>query len=178
MEEYVILVDQDDNPVGTEEKLIAHQKGLCHRAFSTFVFRIREGQRQLLLQQRHIKKYHCGGLWTNTCCGHPRPDEDILDGAKRRLFEELGLRTELKKLGVFHYIASFSNGLIENEIDHVFVGIYEDDASMNVHPEEISAIDWIAIDELYENNTKKYTPWFNEALKIALLYFDPVCQIN
>src|SRR6187200_173231 len=104
------------------EKMEAHRKALLHRAFSVFIF---NGKGEMLLQQRALNKYHSGGLWTNACCSHPFPGEDTLDAARRRLFEELGFATELKKIFDFTYKSPFDNGLTEHEFDHVFVGLFE-----------------------------------------------------
>ncbi|HSW68770.1 MAG TPA: isopentenyl-diphosphate Delta-isomerase [Gammaproteobacteria bacterium] len=163
--EHVILVDQDDNTLGVAEKLSAHEQGLCHRAFSVFIYR----KGELLLQQRAMKKYHSPGLWTNTCCSHPRPGEDILQAGERRLQEEMGIRTELKWVGKFHYVASFENGLIENEVDHVLVGSLKEEV-FQVNDEEVQAYRWISLEDLdREINTfpERFTPWLKEALKIA-----------
>ena len=115
--EIVILVDVYDNQVGVLPKLEAHQKGLLHRAFSVFIF---NSKYELLLQKRASSKYHSGGLWTNTCCSHPREGEEILDAAKRRLIEEMGIDTSLRKVHDFIYKAELDNDLTEHEFDHVF----------------------------------------------------------
>ena len=123
--EYVILVDQTDQEIGIAEKLAAHLENRCHRAFSIFIFRYLnhpEQSPELLLQQRAFDKYHSGGLWTNTCCSHPRPGEAVLAAGERRLQEEFGIPASLRALGWFHYIAKFDNGLTENEVDHVLLG--------------------------------------------------------
>ena len=120
LEEKVILVDKNDNQVGLMPKLEAHEKGILHRAFSVFIF---NNKYQLLLQKRASSKYHSGGLWTNTCCSHPREDEDILDAANRRLDEEMGIKTSLRKVYDFIYEAKLDNNLIEHEFDHVFYGL-------------------------------------------------------
>src|SRR6476659_3208910 len=117
--EKVILVNIDDTPIGVMEKMEAHEKGLLHRAFSVLIF---NSQGELLLQRRALDKYHSAGLWTNTCCSHPRPDETIEGAANRRLNEEMGLDTELKPIFSFIYKVNFDNGLIENELDYVLVG--------------------------------------------------------
>ena len=114
--EKVILVDENDNQVGVMPKLEAHQKGLLHRAFSVFIF---NSKYELLLQKRASSKYHSGGLWTNTCCSHPREGEEILDAAKRRLIEEMGIDTSLRKVHDFIYKAELDNDLTEHEFDHV-----------------------------------------------------------
>ncbi|HSU49504.1 MAG TPA: isopentenyl-diphosphate Delta-isomerase, partial [Segetibacter sp.] len=119
--EEVILVNELDEQIGKMEKMEAHSKGLLHRAFSVFIF---NDQGEMLLQQRAVSKYHSGGLWTNACCSHPRPEEATEDAALRRLQEELGFTVSLAKIFDFRYNASFTNGLTEHEFDHVFVGTY------------------------------------------------------
>ena len=123
-EEKVILVDKNDNQVGLMPKLEAHEKGLLHRAFSIFIFNSRY---ELLLQKRASSKYHSGGLWTNTCCSHPREGEDTLDAANRRLDEEMGIKTSLRKVYDFIYKAELDNQLTEHEFDHVFYGVCDSD---------------------------------------------------
>lgn len=118
----VILVNELDEPIGTMEKLEAHQKGLLHRAFSVF---ITNAKGELLLQQRALNKYHSGGLWTNTCCSHPLPDEDVIAASHRRLVEEMGFDCELTEVFSFTYRAEFDNGLTEYEFDHVLIGQYD-----------------------------------------------------
>ena len=119
MQEQVILVDQQDREIGVAEKLEAHRKGKLHRAFSVFLFNAKD---EMLLQQRAAEKYHSGGLWTNTCCSHPRPGEPTEAAARRRLREEMGISCNLNKAFDFIYRAEFDNGLIEHELDHVFIG--------------------------------------------------------
>ena len=163
--ENVILVDEKDNQVGLMPKLEAHQKGLLHRAFSVFIF---NSDYKLLLQKRASSKYHSGGLWTNTCCSHPRDGEDTADAANRRLYEEMGIKTSLRKVYEFIYRAELDNDLIENEFDHVFYGIYNDDPILNT--DEADDFKWIDMETLkndIDNNADKYTVWF----KIAFDYF-------
>jgi isopentenyl-diphosphate Delta-isomerase len=124
--EYVILVDETDQPLGTMEKIEAHRRALLHRAFSVFIFNSRG---EMLLQQRAQEKYHSAGLWTNACCSHPRPGEDTRAAALRRLQEELGFTTDLQKLFEFTYRTAFDNGLTEFEFDHVFIGTYDQEIS-------------------------------------------------
>ena len=164
-EDNVILVDKNDNRVGLMPKLEAHQKGVLHRAFSVFIF---NNKYELLLQKRASSKYHSGGLWTNTCCSHPREDEDILDAANRRLIEEMGIETSLRKVYEFTYKAELDNDLIEHEFDHVFYGVYNEDPSINT--DEADGFKWIDMDSLNEDiktNGDIYTVWF----KIAFEYF-------
>lgn len=165
--EYVILVDLDDRELGLAEKLAAHEQNLLHRAFSVFIFREKSGQLELLLQQRAFGKYHCPGLWTNTCCSHPRQGEDIIEAGKRRLQEEMGFSVELKRLGQFHYNAHFSNGLSENELDHVLLGFVPADFDFEVNPEEVHASRWITVELLeleLKQQPERFTPWLSLAL--------------
>lgn len=169
--EQLIIVNEQDEEMGSMEKLDAHRLGVCHRAFSVFIFRKKaETELELLLQKRHPAKYHCGGLWTNTCCGHPRPGEAALPAATRRLQEEMGLVIPLVFIQSFHYIAHFKNGLIENEVDHVFVGMYQDEPILPA-PLEVADFQWVPIKILLDELAQKphdYTPWFAQALTIAL----------
>jgi len=157
----VILVDDRDNVLGSMEKIDAHRKGLLHRAFSIFIF---NSAHEMLLQQRAVNKYHSAGLWSNACCSHPHPGEEIKLAAERRLDEEMGFKTPLAKIFDFVYTASFENGLIENEFDHVFVGKYDGEIKFN--PEEVANYSFTSLDEVgHELKTKpeKYTAWFQIA---------------
>lgn len=168
--EYVILVDENDQAIGQEEKIAAHEKALRHRAFSVFICREHQGQIEVLLQKRADEKYHCGGLWTNTCCGHPRPEESIIEAGQRRLQEEMGISAKLKEVGVFQYIAPFDNGLTENEIDHVLTGELSN-STITLNPEEASDYRWITTTELQNEIAKKptrFTPWLGKALAVLL----------
>ena len=135
MEEKLVLVDSTGRMTGTMEKMAVHRSGALHRAFSIFIFNT-EGE--LLLQRRALEKYHSGGLWTNTCCGHPRIGESTAAAAKRRLMEEMGLACELKEVFRFTYRHEFTNGLIEHEFDHVWIGFSDDLAA----PDPLEAMDW------------------------------------
>jgi isopentenyl-diphosphate delta-isomerase len=159
--EQLILVNEHDEAIGTMEKMEAHRRALLHRAFSVFVF---NNQAQLLLQQRANDKYHCGGMWTNTCCSHPRPNEETLAAASRRLQEEMGFTTPLKKVFDFVYKAPFSNGLTEYEFDHVFVGYY--DGPIEANPAEVADYKYLEVDEIHRLITQQpqvFTPWFQIA---------------
>lgn len=168
--EYVVLVDDQDREIGTAEKLSAHKNNLLHRAFSVFIFRDTP-ERELLVQQRALTKYHCPGLWTNTCCSHPRQGEDILLAGERRLKEEMGIAANLQHAGTFRYNAHFSNGLSENELDHVLVGTIPPETAIQPHPDEAQAYRWMTLPELERELTENpaaFTPWFAEALALAL----------
>jgi isopentenyl-diphosphate delta-isomerase type 1 len=167
--EYVILVDKEDEEIGFAEKLIAHQKNLLHRAFSIFLFQS-AAPFSLLLQQRALNKYHSPGLWTNTCCSHPKPYETILAAGERRLKEELGIHVPLKNVGRFHYNAHFENGLAENEIDHVLIGKVENHVTLTPHPDEIRDLRWVTIADLAQElavTPHQFTPWLAQAFAIA-----------
>ena len=164
-EEKVILVDKNDNQVGLMPKLEAHEKGFLHRAFSIFIF---NSNYELLLQKRASSKYHSGGLWTNTCCSHPREGEDILDAANRRLDEEMGIKTSLRKVYDFIYKAELDNQLTEHEFDHVFYGVFDNDPILN--EDEAEDFKWVDMETLNNDiikNEDNYTVWF----KIAFEYF-------
>ncbi|MDB5195981.1 MAG: isopentenyl-diphosphate delta-isomerase [Flaviaesturariibacter sp.] len=158
MQTEVILVNEQDEPIGVMEKMEAHQKGALHRAFSIFVF---DKAGKLLLQQRAAQKYHGGGLWTNTCCSHPFPDETAATAATRRLEEEMGFTTPLQKVFDFTYQAVVENGLVEHEFDHVFVGEYE--GTIRINENEVAAYGWEAMPAIKEAITKtpaNFTTWF------------------
>lgn len=158
MTEYVILVNEKDEPVGTMEKMEAHQKGLLHRAFSVFIF---NNNNEMLLQQRAFSKYHSAGLWTNTCCSHPRPGEELINAAKRRLIEEMGIETALTHQTSFIYKTDFDNDLTEHEFDHVFVGKYN--SSPQINKDEVNDYKWINLTELRDWISKRpedFTSWF------------------
>jgi isopentenyl-diphosphate delta-isomerase len=164
-EEKVILVDKNDNQVGLMPKLEAHEKGILHRAFSIFIF---NSKYELLLQKRASSKYHSGGLWTNTCCSHPREGEDTLDAANRRLDEEMGIKTSLRKVYDFIYKAELDNQLTEYEFDHVFYGVCDKDPILN--KDEAEDFKWVDMETLNNDiikNEDNYTVWF----KIAFEYF-------
>src|SRR6187397_1234836 len=124
----VILVTETDEPIGTMDKIRAHTDGLLHRAFSIFIF---DNKGRMLLQQRSSEKYHGARLWSNTCCSHPYPDENVEEAALRRLQEEMGFTTPLSKLFEFKYKAEVENNLIEHEYDHVFIGKYDGKVNIN-----------------------------------------------
>ncbi|CAL2085423.1 Isopentenyl-diphosphate Delta-isomerase 2 [Tenacibaculum sp. 190524A02b] len=163
MKEQVILVDEQDNPIGLMEKIEAHEKALLHRAFSVFTF---NDKGELLLQQRAAHKYHSPLLWTNTCCSHQRDGETNIDAGKRRLQEEMGFVCELEEVFSFIYKAPFDNGLTEHELDHVMVGRFNDSPVIN--KEEVEAYKWMSLEAVKEDIAQQpdlYTEWFKIIFK-------------
>jgi isopentenyl-diphosphate Delta-isomerase len=157
----LILVDENDVPVGTAGKMEVHQKALLHRAFSVFIF---NSKGDMLLQQRALNKYHSGGLWTNACCSHPCFEEETLAAAEKRLQEEMGFTTPLKKAFSFVYKVSFDNGLTEYEYDHVFVGTHEGEIVPNRDEvEDFCFMTPEAIKNAIQSHPQKYTEWFKIA---------------
>ncbi|MBK8004525.1 MAG: isopentenyl-diphosphate Delta-isomerase [Gemmatimonadetes bacterium] len=156
-EEQVILVDPDNRPIGRLEKLRAHQEALLHRAFSVFVF---DGRGRVLLQRRALGKYHSGGRWSNTCCGHPRPGEDTASAAVRRLGEEMGFTCPLEQRFDFSYRARVGHGLMEHEHDTVFVGRY--DGPLAPNPDEVAEWRHVAVPALLgelRRAPNRFTVW-------------------
>ena len=169
MMERVILVDKNDIECGDMEKMQAHESGVLHRAFSLFVF---NNQGALLLQRRAHGKYHSGGLWTNTCCSHPRPGESILGAAQRRLVEEMGFVCDLTHRFTFEYRAELGNGLIEHEVDHVFSGYYE--GSVVPNSGEVADYQYVEVDELarqIQTYPERFTPWLKTVWNDYRSYF-------
>jgi isopentenyl-diphosphate Delta-isomerase len=158
MKEEIILVNEQDEELGVMDKMEAHRQGLLHRAFSIFIF---NEKGEMLLQQRASSKYHSAGKWSNACCSHPRPGEDISEAASRRLREELGFTSALKKIFQFTYKVQFDNGLFENEVDHVFTGQYNGEIKPNLA--EVQNFSFKTLKEIkqsMENNPSIYTEWF------------------
>ncbi|XBS71026.1 isopentenyl-diphosphate Delta-isomerase [Acerihabitans sp. KWT182] len=154
----VILVDDRDRPLGRMEKLKAHQEGLLHRAVTVYLF---NPQGELLLQQRAEDKYHCGGLWSNTCCGHPMPHEETASAARRRLYEEMGLSCALTPVFTLQYRLPLSNGLVEHELGHVFFGVSARAPALN--PSEAMAYRYLSLPAVLaqtRRNPALFTPWF------------------
>lgn len=158
-DEFLILVDEHDKPWGKLEKTQVHELGLLHRAFSVFIF---NSKNELLVQQRAENKYHSGGLWTNTCCSHPRFGEDLTDAVSRRLKEEMGMTCDTKFLFSFVYKTKFENGLTEHEFDHVFFGVSDELPQPN--PAEVQSWKYLDLNSLQRDMTiapEKYTYWLN-----------------
>lgn len=168
-EEFVILVDKNDNPVGKMEKMEAHIEAVLHRAFSVFIF---NSKGELLLQQRAGHKYHSPLLWTNTVCSHPREGETTEDAAHRRIIEEMGMDCDFKEVFTFLYKADVGQGLIEHEFDHVFIGT--SDIEPVINPEEVEAWKYVNLEWLEKDvveNPGEYTEWFKIALAEVLEFF-------
>lgn len=162
-EELVVLVDERDGERGVSPKLEAHREGRLHRAFSVFVF---DPSGRLLLQRRARGKYHSAGLWSNTCCGHPRPGELLIKAAHRRLREEMGIDCLLRPAFDFTYRAELENGLIEHEYDHVFVGRFAGTPAPD--PDEVAEWRWASVSETLadlEQRPQHYTAWFRIAFE-------------
>lgn len=172
VDEEIILVDRNDNQIGSCGKVKAHLEGTLHRAFSVFVF---NSKGELLLQKRAYGKYHSGGLWTNTCCSHPRQSEATEDAAHRRLMEEMGFDCSIKKIFDFYYKVELDTNLYEHEYDHIFMGEYDGDPRPN--PEEVCAWNWISLEELghmLQHNPKDFTYWFKFAISDVLNFVNKI----
>ena len=170
VEEKVILVDINDNPIGLMNKLEAHEKAVLHRAFSVFIL---NDKNELMLQQRAHHKYHSPLLWTNTCCSHQRENETNIQAGTRRLREEMGFETELKKMFQFIYKAPFDNGLTEHELDHVMLGYYNDMPDIN--KDEVESWKWMKIEDVKNDmitNPNLYTVWFKIIFEEFYHHFD------
>lgn len=171
---HVVLVNEQDEFLGTMEKMEVHEKGLLHRAFSVFIF---NDEGEMLIQRRSLKKYHSGGLWTNACCSHPFPDEDVHHAAARRTQEELGIHIELKKAFSFTYKAALDNGLTEYEFDHVFIGKFN--GPLKPNEEEVGDYAYLDVDYLETHIKKfpgKYTIWFQIAFPMLKDYMSKSAQ--
>ena len=156
--EHVILVDQEDNAIGTMEKLEAHQKGVLHRAFSILLF---NSKGEILLQKRSRLKYHSSSLWTNTCCSHPLPSETMEEATRRKLKQEMGIDLRPEFAYKFTYKANLDKGLVEHECDHVFIGTF--DGTPEINPEEVEDWKFSEINSLRDDirkNPGSYTSWF------------------
>ncbi|RYE41522.1 MAG: isopentenyl-diphosphate Delta-isomerase [Sphingobacteriales bacterium] len=173
MSDNVVLVDLEDNVIGTMQKMEAHVKGKLHRAFSVFIFNTKG---ELLLQQRALGKYHSGGKWTNTCCSHPRLGEDTLEAANRRLDEEMAMTCELKHVFSFVYCADMPEGISENEYDHVFFGV--SDQLPYPDPEEVEGYRYVDMNVLkteIESNPDDYTAWLKICFERVMDSYNKYC---
>ncbi len=163
-EEQVVLVNEADEVVGLMGKQEAHEKGLLHRAISVIIYNSKGEQ---LVQQRALSKYHWAGVWSNTCCSHPRDGETYKAAAERRLYEELGIKTELTEALTFIYLAHDApSGLTEHELDHVFTGVYDGAFEFNRH--EVAAVRWMNDEQLQkemEAEPDKFSFWFKIILQ-------------
>jgi len=159
----VILVDENDRVVGHKDKLLAHQEGLLHRAFSVFIVREYQGETQFLMQQRAASKYHGALLWSNSCCSHPQPNEDLTTSALNRVVEELGVELKsLTWLGSHTYKAVMPNQLIEHEFDHLFIA-HENPAIDCFNRDEVADLRWQTAEDIEQqliDFPESFTPWF------------------
>lgn len=168
-EEKVILVNYKDEKQGLMDKMQAHIEGVLHRAFSIFIF---NSQGELLLQQRALSKYHTPGLWTNTCCSHPRDGESLEQATKRRLMEEMGMHCELTKIFDFIYKADVGLGLTEHEFDHVFVGKSDDLPVIN--KKEVESYRYASLEAIRKEmavDPEQFTVWFRIAFERVEDYY-------
>ncbi|MBN2173356.1 MAG: isopentenyl-diphosphate Delta-isomerase [Bacteroidales bacterium] len=175
-QEFVILVDPDDHPIGKMEKMEAHKKGVLHRAFSAFIF---NENSELIMQQRAFSKYHSPGLWTNTCCSHPRENEKTEAAVHRRLREEMGFDCTVEKAFHFTYKAEVGHGLTEHEFDHVFIGYTTEKPDIN--PEEVNDWKYMSMQEIRKDmslHPDYYTVWFKIAFDEVEKHFNNFNQIK
>lgn len=162
----IILVDPEDRAMGVAPKRMVHLLGLRHRAFSIL---LKDDMERVLLQRRASDKYHSGGLWANSCCGHPRPGESTHDAAVRRVYEELGIGVTLTHAGTFTYRAAVGRTMIEHEVDHVFVGTAAGEIAPD--PREVAAIAWTSVDALASDlrqRPDRYVVWLADVLRVGL----------
>jgi isopentenyl-diphosphate delta-isomerase len=170
MKDLLILVDENDNELGTLDKLAVHQRGVLHRAFSVFIF---NSKGELLLQQRSDEKYHSPGLWSNTCCSHPVSGENLANAVSRRLKDEMDIQCAAAFAFHFIYKAEFSNGLTEHEYDHVFIGRCDDEPSPD--PREVKAWKYMGLQKLQADileNPGDYSEWLKICLPEVIFYFE------
>ncbi|MDD5306056.1 MAG: isopentenyl-diphosphate Delta-isomerase [Deltaproteobacteria bacterium] len=174
MDEILILVDENDRQIGIGEKMDVHRRGVLHRCFSIFVF---DGDGRVMLQKRAASKYHSGGLWTNTCCGHPRDGEDVSAAAHRRLREEMGFDCALDEIFTFIYRAELDHGLTEHELDHVYAGTYA--GTLTPNPGEADGYSWEPIALVRSDmaaHPERYTVWSRIAVAELLSRFPDYLQ--
>ncbi len=162
-EDELILVTEANRAIGSGGKLAVHQEGLLHRAFSIFLF---DDHGRVLLQRRDFGKYHSGGLWANTCCGHPRIGERTFAAAHRRLGEELGMTATLRFGFRARYKTELDHGLTENELVYVYVGRCRRPVVPN--PAEVCEIKFVSLPELIEHTARQpqdYAYWLRHYLQ-------------
>ncbi len=167
-EEKVILVNNENQQIGTCGKMQAHIQGRLHRAFSGFVF---NEKKELLIQKRALSKYHNPGIWSNTVCSHPRMNEKNADAVNRRLYEEFGFNSDFTEIGQMTYQKDFDNGLIEHEIDHIFIAQYKNQ-KINPNKDEICDYKWISKKNLLseiQKNPENFSYWMRQILKQNML---------
>ena len=191
--EKVILVNEQDQAIGLEEKIKAHELALLHRAFSVFVYRVKNGVTEILLQQRHPDKYHCGGLWTNTCCSHPLATDQEMEqeqemgvrrAAQRRLEHELGVPAAQASTDNIQFVtrilyeAGSSDQWGEHELDYILMLRQQEGEPLSVaaNPDEVQATEWVSRNHLndflrdLESRNVGITPWFKLCTKVSPYY--------
>jgi isopentenyl-diphosphate Delta-isomerase len=172
IEDQLVLVNKKDEAIGFGEKLVVHRLGLLHRAFSIFIFNSRG---ELLLQRRSHSKYHSSGLWSNTCCGHPRPGEQVIPASRRRLQAEMGLDCKLESVGSFIYQADVGDGLTEHELDHLLIG--NSNLKPNPNLNEADSWKWVDVRTLQNELTDKpgdFSCWLRIIMNTQLHRFLPL----
>jgi len=170
--EEINLVDTNGNRIGGKEKIAVHKDGDLHEAFSIFIL---NSKGEMLIQKRADDKYHSGGLWTNECCSHPKCSEDLVCACRRRLKQEIGITAKLKEIFAFRYRIKFKNGLTENELDHVFVGIKDQNPKLN--PKEVSDFRWIPEQDLkkwVDESPDEFTYWFKKIYKRVFVFANTI----
>lgn len=166
MIEEIAIVDKNDKIIGYKEKMLVHREGIMHRAFSVLIL---NEKREILLQRRAFEKYHSPGLWTNACCSHQRENETIEEAAKRRIQEELGIKNiDISEEFIFYYKCKFDNDLYENEIDHVYIGFYNEEVK-SFNKDEVCETKWVSYNDLkkeIDENPMNFTIWFKKIMEL------------
>ena len=159
-EEFLILVDKYDNPIGKEEKVKCHlPQGKLHRAFSALLF---DSNGRLVLTRRSSSKMLWPGDWDGTVASHPRESETYTSSAERRIPEEVGIECKMDYLFKFEYHVSYKDVGSENEICGTLIGLVDKDSKFNLIESEISELKWVTSEELIEDlqkNPEIYCPW-------------------
>lgn len=168
----VLSVTLADEPLEIIDKLQAHQEGKLHRALSVFILTCFLDKSYILLQRRALDKYHSGGLWSNTCCTHPLGDKSVQEYAQDCLDYEMGMKVPLNAVGTMIYKADVGNGLVEHELDHLFLGFVDDlNAPIPFNKAEVMEVKWMSVHDLcldLVDNLHLYTPWLPKALNYVL----------
>jgi len=166
-EEFVILVDENDNPIGSEEKVKCHlPNGKLHRAFTALLF---DEDGRLVLTRRAKEKMLWPNDWDGTFASHPRESETYVSSGERRMPEELGIKGTLDYLHKFEYHVPYKDVGSENEICGTLIGIIDKSTELKEIEGEIDEIKWISSKELIaelKKNPQIYCPWMLIALEL------------